>query len=149
MQFQLLILCSSALGEVGSFCVGHQGSINRAVIARADQTTLTWITQLLTGTHFLRLCDKCPSTFGLSQLFGLFVFYILVFCTDWACLAAKGDSRLASRWQVGVTAMVQPELACEYGAGWKICGRGIEQPEFELDAREIYPVGVGIKNGAV
>ncbi len=108
MQFQLLILCSSALGEVGSFCVGHQGSINRAVIARADQTTLTWITQLLTGTHFLRLCDKCPSTFGSSQLFGLFVFCILVFCTDWICLAAKGDSRLAGRWQVGVTAMVQP-----------------------------------------
>ncbi|GEM_PF-6119155 len=41
MQFQLLILCSSALGDVGSFCVGHQGSINQAVIARADQTTLT------------------------------------------------------------------------------------------------------------
>ncbi|GGZ30546.1 hypothetical protein C8J23_11594 [Shewanella chilikensis] len=64
MQFQLLILCSSALGDVGSFCVGHQGSINQAVIARADQTTLTWITQLLTGTHFLRLCDKRPLAFG-------------------------------------------------------------------------------------
>ncbi len=64
MQFQLLILCSSALGNVGSFCVGHQGSVNQAVIARADQTTLTWITQLLAGTHFLRLCDKRPLTFG-------------------------------------------------------------------------------------
>ncbi|GGE74623.1 hypothetical protein GCM10011520_14010 [Shewanella carassii] len=74
---------------------------------------------------------------------------MLVFFAIKADLTAKGDSLHSGQWQVGLTAMAQPKWVREHSAEWKLCGRGTEKPELELDAREIYPAGVSTKNGAV